>query len=110
MDDDYVITSEVGRGKFGVVKIARAKKNDKKYAIKIINKFHKSTTEEDYKIFQWEKSIFLFLNPVSSDVMAKSERQAHKATATVDMILFMYIHSIILRFNRHNKVVTKLIQ
>ena len=72
VDDDYVITSEVGRGKFGVVKIARAKKNDKKYAVKIINKFDKSTTEEDYKIFQWEKSIFLFLkqNPHPNIVKA----------------------------------------
>ena len=72
IEDDYSLSTEVGRGKFGVVKLAVAKKNEKRVAVKIIRKFDKATTEEDYKIFQWEKSIFQFLKHNSHPNIVKA--------------------------------------
>ena len=61
IENFYDISTELGRGKFGVVKAATSLSSDKKYAVKTVNKNEKNSTEEDYKIIQWEKSIFLFL-------------------------------------------------
>ena len=58
----YYFKYEVDKGKFGHVFLARRNKDDKKLAIKLIQK--KSRHPEEYKINRWEKDIFRLLQNI----------------------------------------------
>ena len=59
----YYFKYEVDKGKFGHVFLARRNSDDKKLAIKLIQK--KSRHSEEYKINRWEKDIFLALKNIN---------------------------------------------
>ena len=52
----YILKKELGKGKFGHVFLAERKSDLKEFSIKYINK--KNPTEEEYKIYRWEATIF----------------------------------------------------
>ena len=65
----YYFKYEVDKGKFGHVFLARRNKDDKKLAIKLIQK--KSRHPEEYKINRWEKDIFRLLQNVKHPNIVK---------------------------------------
>ena len=56
INSDYILKKELGKGKFGHVFLAERKSDLKEFSIKYINK--KNPTEEEYKIYRWEATIF----------------------------------------------------
>ena len=65
----YYFKYEVDKGKFGHVFLARRNKDDKKLAIKLIQK--KSRHPEEYKINRWEKDIFRLLQNIKHPNIVK---------------------------------------
>ena len=58
----YYFKYEIDKGKFGHVFLARRNKDDKKLAIKLIQK--RNRNPEEYKINRWEKDIFRLLQNI----------------------------------------------
>ena len=65
----YYFKYEIDKGKFGHVFLARRNKDDKKLAIKLIQK--KNRYPEEYKINRWEKDIFHLLKNVNHPNIVK---------------------------------------
>ena len=65
----YYFKYEIDKGKFGHVFLARRNKDDKKLAIKLIQK--KTRYPEEYKINRWEKDIFHILQNVNHPNIVK---------------------------------------
>ena len=65
----YYFKYEIDKGKFGHVFLARRNKDEKKLAIKLVQK--KSRYPEEYKINRWEKDIFRLLQNVNHPNIVK---------------------------------------
>ena len=52
----YYFKYEIDKGKFGHVFLARRNKDNKKFAIKLVQK--NNCSHEEYKIFRWENNLF----------------------------------------------------
>ena len=65
----YYFKYEIDKGKFGHVFLARRNKDDKKLAIKLIQK--KTRYPEEYKINRWEKDIFRTLKNINHPNIVK---------------------------------------
>ena len=59
----YYFKYEIDKGKFGHVFLAKRNKDDKKLAIKLVQK--KTRYPEEYKINRWEKDIFRLLQNIN---------------------------------------------
>ena len=65
----YYFKYEIDKGKFGHVFLARRNKDNKKFAIKLVQKSNCSL--EEYKIFRWEKNIFNLLKNINHENIVK---------------------------------------
>ena len=65
----YYFKYEIDKGKFGHVFLAKRNKDDKKLAIKLIQK--KNRYPEEYKINRWEKDIFDLLKNINHPNIVK---------------------------------------
>ena len=59
----YYFKYEIDKGKFGHVFLARKNKDNKKYAIKLVQK--NNCSHEEYKIFRWEINLFHLIQNIS---------------------------------------------
>ena len=65
----YYFKYEIDKGKFGHVFLARRNKDNKKFAIKLVQK--SNCSPEEYKIFRWEKNIFNLLKNINHENIVK---------------------------------------
>ena len=95
---NYYFKYEIGTGKFGHVFLARRNKDNKKFAVKLLQKTNQSF--EEYKINRWEIDIFKLLqkirhpNIIQCIEMFENESQI--------LFVYEYIHSGDLRKYMHD--------